>query len=56
MNYKRFLVFAYYNYYPSGGMNDFQKSFDTYEEAEEYIRLERHDHSFDRYDIVDLDC
>ena len=30
---KRFAVFAGDNYYPCGGMNDFQKSFDTWGEA-----------------------
>lgn len=30
---KRFLVFYYLDYYPSGGWNDFEDSFDTAEEA-----------------------
>jgi hypothetical protein len=30
---KRFLLFAGYNYYPRGGANDLQDSFDTEEEA-----------------------
>lgn len=28
-----FLVFAGYNYYPSGGWEDFVEAFDTFEEA-----------------------
>jgi hypothetical protein len=31
---KRFWVFVYDVYYPSGGLNDFSKDFDTLEEAE----------------------
>lgn len=34
---KRFMLFAGENYYPCGGMEDFKGSFDTYEEAEEYV-------------------
>ena len=30
---KRFLLFAGHNYYPRGGANDLQDSFDTEEEA-----------------------
>ena len=30
---KRYLVFAWYDYYPSGGMYDCKGSFDTVEEA-----------------------
>ena len=30
---KRYWVFRYEHYYPSGGMNDFVGSFDTFEEA-----------------------
>lgn len=38
---KRFAVFAYDNYYPSGGMYDYQVSFDTKYEAEEYVATEK---------------
>lgn len=34
---KRFLLFAGSDYYPSGGWKDFQKDFDTLEEANNYI-------------------
>lgn len=30
---KRYWVFAYYDYYPSGGMGDFRQSFDDLDEA-----------------------
>ncbi len=30
---KRFLLFAWYQFYPEGGMNDFVNSYDTVEEA-----------------------
>ena len=30
---KRFLLFSGWNYYPSGGVDDFNGSFDTKEEA-----------------------
>lgn len=33
---KRYLVFLYGAYYPMGGMYDFEKDFDTLEEAIEY--------------------
>lgn len=38
---KRFAVFAFDNYYPSGGMEDFQKSFATEAEAIAYVEKER---------------
>lgn len=34
MQVKRFLVFSFDSYYPSGGWNDFKGSYDTLEEAE----------------------
>lgn len=35
MKLKRFLLFTYDDFYPSGGWNDFKGSFDTLEEAKE---------------------
>jgi hypothetical protein len=35
MKYKKYIVFAYEQYYPSGGMGDIVGSFDTIEEARE---------------------
>lgn len=36
IKYKRFMVFEYANYYPSGGLSDVEQSFDTLDEAKEY--------------------
>jgi hypothetical protein len=35
---KKYLLFIYSNYYPDGGLNDFEKDFDTIPEAEQYCR------------------
>lgn len=35
---KRFWLFSGYDYYPDGGMNDFEGSFDSFEEAEGSIK------------------
>ncbi|HUV85208.1 MAG TPA: hypothetical protein VMV86_05815 [Methanosarcinales archaeon] len=35
---KRYLLFAYDDYYPSGGMNDFVSSFDSLDEIEDFIK------------------
>ena len=35
---KRFAVFGFDDYYPYGGMGDFMKSFDTEEQAKEFIK------------------
>jgi hypothetical protein len=48
---KRFLIFAYDMYYPVGGRNDEQASFDTLEEA--LLEAEKLHH--DSYDILDLE-
>ena len=34
---KNYLVFLGEHYYPNGGMNDFNKDFDTLDEAKKYI-------------------
>lgn len=34
---KRFILFAFDDYYPGGGMNDSRGSFDTIEEAAAYV-------------------
>lgn len=34
---KRYLCFAFEEYYPEGGMNDFRKDFDDIEEAKEWF-------------------
>jgi len=46
---KRYLVFAYDNYYPAGGWGDFMGSFDTIEEA--ITKLEKH--YYDNCDVID---
>ena len=35
---KRYLLFQYPEYYPSGGLSDVSKEFDTYNEAMDYIK------------------
>ena len=47
---KQFLVFAYNGYYPSGGWNDFQDSFDSLEAAAESLTMSDADFA----NIVDL--
>lgn len=34
---RRYWAFCYRDFYPEGGFNDFQGSFDTPEEAQEYV-------------------
>ena len=34
---KRYLLFAGGQYYPAGGMNDFRGSFDTFDDAKDFI-------------------
>lgn len=46
---KRYLVFAYWAYYPIGGWHDFQDSFDTLEEARKFAESLQHDH----IDVID---
>ena len=36
--FKRFMVWRSEEYYPGGGLNDFEESFDTLEEAENFIK------------------
>ncbi|MGV1019282.1 hypothetical protein ACTS9V_06520 [Empedobacter falsenii] len=49
--YKRFIIFFYDGYYPSGGLNDATVSFDELYQAIDYIK-----NNF-KYDYVDLfDC
>jgi hypothetical protein len=46
---KRYMVFCYDTYYPSGGMYDFSKDFDNYQEAVDYCIT-----SFKQYDNVNI--
>lgn len=41
---KRYLVFKFNTYYPEGGWSDFAASFDTFDEALEFLVGIRHDH------------
>lgn len=59
---KRFWVFAYNNYYPKGGMADFQSSHDTMNEAikaardlipEEFQDTFEYDGKFQKGHVVD---
>jgi len=34
---KRYILFRFSNFYPSGGMNDVEGHYDTLEEAKEYV-------------------
>lgn len=49
---KPFWVFAYDQYYPSGGMGDLKASYDTRKEAEE--RKKQLEGSYDYVDIIDI--
>lgn len=49
---KRYWLFAYRDYYPSGGMNDLDSMHDTIEEAKKMASY-RERHSADWYDILD---
>lgn len=63
---KRYLLFCYYRYEPSGGWEDLFDSFDTFEEAAAkalQIMVIPHGNYYDRYQVVDtqtgkiiLDC
>jgi len=52
---KRYLVFAGYDYYPSGGWKDFKKGFDIYREALEYCAGSTEVKYFDFVHIVDIE-
>jgi hypothetical protein len=49
---KRFLLFTYLDYYPSGGMSDLMESFDTIDECKQYISKQEN-LLMDNYDIYD---
>jgi hypothetical protein len=53
---KYFFVFGWDKYYPYGGMNDFKKSFETFEEAEKWLDDFKKDDQYrnDRYEIIDI--
>jgi hypothetical protein len=49
---KRFLVFSFDKYYPSGGAQDFKASFETKEQAMEYA-LSLDDNIIQIYDSIE---
>lgn len=49
---KHYLVFAYDAYYPCGGWNDFQASFDTLEEAKAYVDGP-HEYNYGFWSVID---
>lgn len=51
MEKKRYILFGFLGYYPSGGMNDAMISFDTFEELKE----ESEGFSADYYNILDTE-
>ena len=51
-NMKQYLLFTYGNFYPSGGFNDFNKSFDTVDEAFNFWENKTEVHY---YQIIDKD-
>ena len=48
---KKFVLFQYSQYYPSGGMSDIEGSFDTLQEALDFIKV----HWRDFNEVVDRD-
>lgn len=50
---KRYLLFGYDNYYPSGGQHDVVDSFDSLDELKEFIKDSIY--KLDYYDILDMD-
>jgi hypothetical protein len=48
---KRFLLFIYPEYYPSGGMFDYHSSYDTLEEA---YKVAKKCGSYDLWNILDI--
>lgn len=59
MKYKRFLIFGYDRYYPSGGLEDVINEFDTVEEVKEMFILNNKEikhieRDCDFYEILDL--
>lgn len=49
---KRYLVFAYHDYYPCGGVNDIVLHTDDRDAVVEWYKL--HHTTYDRIDVLDL--
>lgn len=52
---KRFLLFSFPEFYPSGGFEDFVECFDTIEDAKEYHESHNVDYYKEIYHIYDLE-
>jgi len=54
--YKRYMVFIWDQYYPSGGLNQVHASFDDLNEAIEYAAKTEYDYStiFDRIEGIEI--
>lgn len=53
---KKFLVFAFMDYYPYGGWNDFRDSFVTLDEAITYVKtVVAKNEDFTNFQIVDIE-
>ena len=57
MKYKKYILFQYEYYYPKGGLHDITNSFNTVNEAIEFIfKEENSSHvQWDKHEIVDRD-
>lgn len=53
--YKKYLVFAFEQYYPRGGFSDFKNSYDTIEEAQAEGRKQIKKYYQDYVQIIDRD-
>jgi hypothetical protein len=52
---KLYLLIAGYDYYPRGDTQDWVKTFETYEEAEQYVSKIEDETSFNRYKLKNGD-
>ncbi|AYJ75215.1 hypothetical protein BSP36_128 [Bacillus phage BSP36] len=52
---QRYLLFSYYDYYPSGGLNDVVFAFDNFEELESWYKENPHVAYGDYIDLFDLE-
>lgn len=50
---RQYLLFAGRSYYPNGGINDYQGSFDDIDEAYMYFLKNEDQESWDWYHIID---
>jgi hypothetical protein len=48
---KKYIVFGFFGYYPSGGMDDLRGDFDSLAEVREFMALGEYDY----YHVVDRD-